>query len=77
MKNIEKILYSHIDEQLQFFWAFTLTIVGNKIWTPLLFLGLLATLIKEYWDKYNPPHKWEWRDVGAGVCGWIIGILCL
>ena len=56
MKDLERLLYSHMDEQLHFFWAFTLTVIGHKIWPPLLLLGLMATLLKEYWDKYNPPH---------------------
>ncbi len=77
MKSLEKLIYSHQDEQLHFFWAFTLTIVGHKIWPPLLLLGLLVTILKEYWDKYNPPHKWEWRDIAAGVLGWITALLCL
>ena len=77
MKNLERLLYSHMDEQLHFFWAFTLTVIGHNIWPPLVMLGLMATLVKEYWDKYNPPHTWEWRDVAAGCFGWVAGVLCI
>tara|TARA_Y100001958_G_C21184591_1_gene513883 strand:+ start:931 stop:1164 length:234 start_codon:yes stop_codon:yes gene_type:complete len=77
MKNLERLLYSHMDEQLHFFWAFTLTVIGHNIWPPLIMLGLLATLVKEYWDKYNPPHEWEWRDIAAGTFGWVAGVLCI
>ena len=51
MKDLERLLYSHMDEQLHFFWAFTLTVIGHNIWPPLVMLGLMATLVKEYWDK--------------------------
>ena len=77
MKNLERLLYSHMDEQLHFFWAFTLTVIGHNIWPPLILLGLLTTLVKEYWDKYNPPHTWEWRDIAAGTFGWVAGVLCI
>ena len=77
MKDLERLLYSHMDEQLHFFWAFTLTVIGHNIWPPLVMLGLMATLVKEYWDKYNPPHTWEWRDVAAGCFGWVAGVLCI
>ena len=77
MKDLERLLYSHMDEQLHFFWAFTLTVIGHNIWPPLVMLGLMATLVKEYWDKYTPPHKWDWRDVAAGCFGWVAGVLCI
>ena len=81
MKKLERLLhdylYSYQDEQLHFFWAFTLTVIGHRIWPPLLLLGLAATILKEYWDKHNPPHKWEWRDIVAGTIGWITACLCL
>ena len=81
MKKLERLLddylYSYQDEQLHFFWAFTLTVIGHRIWPPLLLLGIAATILKEYWDKYNPPHKWEWRAIIAGTIGWITACLCL
>ena len=80
MKKLERLLddylYSYQDEQLHFFWAFTLTIIGHRIWPPLLLLGLAATILKEYWDKHNPPHKWEWKDITAGTIGWIAAWGC-
>ena len=76
MKDLERLLYSHMDEQLHFSGT-TLTVIGHNIWPPLVMLGLMATLVKEYWDKYNPQHKWEWRDVAAGCFGWVAGVLCI
>ena len=76
-RNIERFVYSSLEEQLHFLWAFALTIIGYQFWYPLLLLGLVATLCKEVWDHYHPPHKFEWRDIVCGVLGWITALFCL
>jgi len=76
-KNIEKFVYNYLEEQLHFLWAFALTIVGYQVWHPLLILGLAATLGKEVWDHYRPPHRFEWQDIVWGSFGWIAALFCL
>ena len=76
-KYIERILYTYREEQLHFFWAFALTIIGYQIWHPLLILDLVATFGKEVWDHYRPPHKFEWQDIMWGSFGWIVALFCL
>ena len=76
-KKIERFLYTYLEEQLHFFWAFALTIIGYQIWHPLLILGLVVTLAKEVWDHYHPPHNFQWQDIVWGSLGWILALFCL
>lgn len=55
------------DLQLHFFWGFVLTLCG-VYWQPLLFSGLLVTVVKEALDVWSKGH-WSWGDFWSGVGG--------
>jgi len=84
-------LYKYQEQQLHFFWAFSVTTLAvfwkpllisglvvtvvAVFWKPLLISGLVVTVGKEIWDAQNPPHKFSWNDVKWGVIGWVVGLL--
>ena len=67
----EIIHYIRPDLQLHFFWALFLTLFAI-LWQPLIYLGLVATIIKETLDLWSKGH-WSWDDFVFGVLGWIVG----
>ena len=81
MKNKYKILtdfllrYFRLDLQLHFLWSFFLTMFAI-FWLPLVWLGLIATIIKEALDLWSKGH-WSWDDFIVGIFGWIFGIIFL
>ena len=81
MKNKYKILtdfllrYFRLDLQLHFLWSFFLTMFGI-FWLPFVWLGLIATIIKEALDLWSKGH-WSWDDFIVGIFGWIFGIIFL
>ena len=56
-----------IDKQLHFLYGFFFTLLG-EIWLPLIFMGVLANLIKELSDE-----KRDWLDFVWGCVGSLIG----
>ena len=72
-KKIAGEIIDHIrpDLQLHFFWALFLTLFAI-FWQPLIYLGLVATIIKEALDLWSKGH-WSWDDFVFGVLGWITG----
>ena len=80
MKELDKIiesLYKYQEEQLHFFWSFTLSVVGHWIWTPLVFLGIIATILKEMWDSKSSKHSFSFKDIVYGLAGWGTAIIVL
>ena len=81
MKNKYKILtdfllrYFRLDLQLHFLWSFFLTMFAI-FWLPLVWLGLIATIVKEGLDLWSKGH-WSWDDFIVGIFGWIFGIIFL
>ena len=81
MKDI-KVLYKKIakyttqcfrvDLQLHFFWSFFLTMLAI-FWLQFVWLGLVATIVKEALDLWSKGH-WSWDDFWCGFVGWIIGV---
>ena len=67
--------YFRFDLQLHFFWSFFLTIFAI-FWLPLIWLGIIATIIKEGLDLWNKGH-WSWDDFWYGFIGWILGLIFL
>ena len=68
----DKIIYTiRPDLQLHFFWAMFLTAFA-LFWQPLIYLGLIATVIKELLDLWSKGH-WSWDDFVFGIVGWIVG----
>jgi hypothetical protein len=65
--------YFRFDLQLHFFWSFFLTIFAI-FWLPLIWLGIIATIIKEGLDWWSKGH-WSWDDFWFGFAGWIFGII--
>jgi hypothetical protein len=45
-------------------------------WLPLIWLGIIATIIKEGLDLWSKGH-WSWDDFWFGFAGWIFGIFFL
>jgi len=41
-------------------------------WQPFIYLGLVATIIKEALDLWSKGH-WSWDDVVFGIAGCIVG----
>jgi hypothetical protein len=70
-------LYSYQEEQLHFFWSFTLSIIGHWIWPPFIFFGLVATILKELWDAQSNKHSFSLKDIGFGLVGWSVAIIVL
>ena len=81
MKDKYKILtdfllrYFRLDLQLHFLWSFFLTMFAI-FWLPLVWLGLIATIVKEGLDLWSKGH-WSWDDFIVGIFGWIFGIIFL
>ena len=67
--------YFRLDLQLHFLWSFFLTMFAI-FWLPLIWLGLIATIIKEGLDLWSKGH-WSWDDFIVGTIGWIFGIIFL
>ena len=67
--------YFRPDLQLHFFWSFFLTMLAI-FWLPLIWLGIIATIIKEGLDWWSKGH-WSWDDFWFGSVGWICGIIFL
>ena len=67
--------YFRLDLQLHFLWSFFLTMFAI-FWLPLVWLGLIATIIKEALDWWSKGH-WSWDDFIVGTIGWIFGIIFL
>ena len=72
-KIVAQTIITHIraDLQLHFFWAMFLTLFA-VFWQPFIYLGLVATVIKESLDLWSKGH-WSWDDFVFGVMGWIVG----
>ena len=72
-KIVAQTIITHIraDLQLHFFWAMFLTLFA-VFWQPFIYLGLVATVIKESLDLWSKGH-WSWDDFVFGVMGWIAG----
>ena len=72
-KIVAQTIITHIraDLQLHFFWAMFLTLFA-VFWQPFIYLGLVATVIKELLDLWTKGH-WSWDDFVFGVMGWIAG----
>jgi len=68
------MLYKYQEEQLHFFWAFSVTTLA-VFWQPLLVSGLVVTVAKEVLDHKHPLHKFSWKDMGYGIAGWIVGLI--
>ena len=66
------IQYFRFDLQLHFFWSLFLTLLAI-FWAPLIYLGLIATVVKEALDLWTKGH-WSWDDFWFGFVGWIIGV---
>lgn len=77
LEKLEKWLYKYQEEQLHFFWSFTLSVVGHWIWTPLVFLGLIATILKELWDSKSNNHSFSLKDILYGLIGQGVAIIVL
>lgn len=63
------------DLQLHFFWGFILTL-GGVYWQPLLFSGVLVTLVKEALDVWSKGN-WSWGDFWSGLGGCVLAIVFL
>ena len=68
------MLYKYQEEQLHFFWAFSVTTLA-VFWQPLLVSGLVVTVAKEIMDKKHPLHNFSWKDCAWGLGGWITGLV--
>ena len=67
----------HQEEQLHFFWSFTLSVIGYWIWPPFIFFGIVATILKELWDFQSDKHSFSLKDIMYGLVGWGVAILVL
>ena len=67
--------YFRLDLQLHFLWSFFLTMFAI-FWLPLIWLGIIATIIKEGLDWWSKGH-WSWDDFWCGFMGWLLGIIFL
>ena len=65
------IFYLRVDLQLHFFWAMCLTLFA-VFWQPFIYLGLIATVLKEALDLWSKGH-WSCDDVVFGVAGCVVG----
>ena len=81
MRKIDELiesLYYYQEEQLHFFWSFTLSVIGHWIWPPFIFSGIVATVLKELWDsKSNNKHSFSGKDIMYGLIGWCVAMLVL
>ena len=67
--------YFRLDLQLHFLWSFFFTMFAI-FWLPLIWLGIIATIVKEGLDLWSKGH-WSWDDFWCGFAGWIFGIIFL
>ncbi len=74
LDKLDQLLYKYQEQQLHFFWAFSVTTLAVW-WKPLLISGLVITVATEFWDSKNPPHKWSWSVIRYGMAGWILALL--
>jgi hypothetical protein len=65
------LFYQRLDLHLHFFWAMFLTLFA-VFWQPFIYLGLIATVLKEALDLWSKGH-WSWDDFVFGVAGCIVG----
>jgi hypothetical protein len=78
MKNFYKRIanfivgYLRLDLQLHFLWSFVLTLFA-VIWWPMLYSGLIATIVKEALDWWS-KGKWSWDDFWFGLAGWLLAL---
>jgi len=63
------------DLQLHMLWSFLFSMLG-LIWFPLVFTGLIVTVIKELLDHWVKGH-WSWDDFVFGVVGNAIALVLL
>ena len=63
------------DLQLHMLWSFSLSMLG-VFWFPLIFIGFIATVIKELLDLWVKGH-WSWDDFVFGVVGNAIALVLL
>ena len=77
LDDILESLYRYQEEQLHFFWSFTLSIIGHWIWPPFIFLGLVATILKELWDSKCNNHSFSLKDIFYGLVGQGVAIIVL
>lgn len=63
------------DLQLHFFWSFLLTMLA-VFYQPLIYLGLVATVVKESLDLWT-KGRWSWDDFWFGVFGWLLAVYFL
>lgn len=40
-------------------------------------IALVFGVLKEAWDATKPNNKWDWWDIGADLCGIILGVWLL
>lgn len=75
LEKYEKEILSVIrmDLQLHFFWSFSLTVLA-VFWPPLIWSGIVITLVKESLDL-AARKGWSWGDVIWGISGWGAGLL--
>jgi hypothetical protein len=74
LDKLDNWLYKYQEEQLHFFWAYSVTTLAIW-WKPMLISGLIITVAKEIWDSKNPPHQFSWKDMRYGIAGWVIALL--
>ena len=77
LDKLDQWLYKYQEQQLHFFWAFTVTVILSYVWQPLVVSGLVITVAKEVWDASNPPQKFSWIDMKWGIIGWVLALLIL
>ena len=77
LNDIIESLYKYQEVQLHFFWSFTLSVIGHWIWSPLIFLGLIATILKELWDAKSYNHSFSLKDILYGLIGQGVAIIVL
>ena len=69
------VFWFRYDLQLHMLWSFWFSMFGI-IWFPLVFTGLIATVIKELFDLWIKGH-WSWDDFIFGVIGNVIALVLL
>ena len=75
LDNLDNWLYKYQEQQLHFFWAFTVTVLLSYVWQPLVISGLVITVAKELWDSQSTRHKFSWIDMKWGIVGWIVALV--
>jgi hypothetical protein len=75
LDNLDQWLYKYQEQQLHFFWAFTVTVILSCVWQPLVVSGLVITVAKELWDAQSSRHNFSWIDMKWGTIGWIVALV--